>query len=197
MLWKEHNVNGKTRLSFEQEIRHPWYVMIIKPYFIIYIIYKQYFIICILKWSDIFSDFGYLNYLSKNQKVYSRLMGNRKKAQELENILFSSYHLESWPVTKRRFFNPCFSTVPLWPPWKHQKTFGFQMFPGGSKGNIGEKWVKYNCTIIISYHLPRISLPLEENKNYDFKEMLQHFICNILVWKIYHQILVLSSLFAN
>ena len=31
---------------------------------------------------------------------------------------------------------------PFDPPWKHQKTFGFLMFSGGSKGNIGKKKVK-------------------------------------------------------
>ena len=137
MLWKEYNINGKTRLSFEQEIRQPWYVMIIKPYFIIYIIYKQYFIICILKWSGIFSHFGCLNYLSKNQ-VYSRLMGNRKNAQELENIVFSSYHLESWPVTKRRFFNPCFSIALLFDlPENIRKRLVFRCFQGDQEGTLG------------------------------------------------------------
>ena len=29
----------------------------------------------------------------------------------------------------------------------------------------------------MSHHLLRMSLPLEENKNYDFHDILQHFIC--------------------
>ena len=38
--------------------------------------------------------------------------------------------------------NPFLPNVPFWSPWKHQKTFGFLMFSGGSKGNIGKKRVK-------------------------------------------------------
>ena len=38
--------------------------------------------------------------------------------------------------------NPFLPNVPFWSPWKHQKTKGFLMFSGGSKGNIGKKRVK-------------------------------------------------------
>ena len=34
--------------------------------------------------------------------------------------------------------------VPFWSPWKHQKTKGFLMFSGGSKGNIGKKRFNMN-----------------------------------------------------
>ena len=34
--------------------------------------------------------------------------------------------------------NPLLPNVPFWSPWKHQKTKGFLMFSGGSKGNIGK-----------------------------------------------------------
>ena len=44
-------------------------------------------------------------------------------------------------------FNPFLPNVPFWSPWKHQKTFGFRMFSGGSKGNIGKKRVKYMLKI--------------------------------------------------
>ena len=33
-------------------------------------------------------------------------------------------------------FNLLLPKVPFWPPWKHQKTKGFLMFSGGSKGDI-------------------------------------------------------------
>ena len=39
--------------------------------------------------------------------------------------------------------NPFLPNAPFWSPWKHQKIFGFLMFPGGSKANIGEKMI--NC----------------------------------------------------
>ena len=35
--------------------------------------------------------------------------------------------------------NPFLPSIAFWSPWKHQNTFGFLMFSGGSKGNIGEK----------------------------------------------------------
>ena len=49
------------------------------------------------------------------------------------------YHtlLISWFVD----LNPFLSNIPFWAPWKHQKTFGFLMFSGGSKRNIGKKWI--------------------------------------------------------
>ena len=39
---------------------------------------------------------------------------------------------------RKILFNPLLPNVPFWSPWKHQKTFGFLMFSGGSKGNIGK-----------------------------------------------------------
>ena len=38
-------------------------------------------------------------------------------------------------------FNPFRPEALLWSPWKHQETFGFQMFSGGSKGSLRRKWV--------------------------------------------------------
>ena len=43
----------------------------------------------------------------------------------------------------KQCFNPFLPNVPFWSPWKHQKTFGFLMFSGGSKGNIGKKRVNF------------------------------------------------------
>ena len=37
--------------------------------------------------------------------------------------------------------NPILPNVPFWSLWKHQKTKGFLIFSGGSKGNIGKKRV--------------------------------------------------------
>ena len=35
--------------------------------------------------------------------------------------------------------NPFFRNVPFWSPWNHQKTKGFLMFSGQSKGKLGRK----------------------------------------------------------
>ena len=43
-----------------------------------------------------------------------------------------------WTTKEISHFLP---NVPFWSPWKHQKTFGFLMLSGGSKGNIGKKTV--------------------------------------------------------
>ena len=34
-------------------------------------------------------------------------------------------------------FNPFLLIIPFWPPWKHQKTFGFLIFSGVQKGTLG------------------------------------------------------------
>ena len=55
-------------------------------------------------------------------------------------------------------FHPFPCNVPCLSPWKHQKTFGFLLFSGGSQGNIGKKqvnilWRTYFlkiCTIGVS-----------------------------------------------
>ena len=38
--------------------------------------------------------------------------------------------------------NSFLPNVSFWSPWKHQKTYGFLMFSGGSKGNIRKEKVK-------------------------------------------------------
>ena len=43
-----------------------------------------------------------------------------------------------------------FYNIPFRYPWKHQKTFGFRMFSGGSKWNIGKKRVNFQENAIIS-----------------------------------------------
>ena len=43
-----------------------------------------------------------------------------------------------WTTKEISHFLP---NVSFWSPWKHQKTFGFLMLSGGSKGNIWKKTV--------------------------------------------------------
>ena len=57
------------------------------------------------------------------------------------------------PVLHRNLFelegasNPFLSNVSFWSPWKYQKNFGFLIFSGRSKGNIGKKRVKLLHTV--------------------------------------------------
>ena len=44
---------------------------------------------------------------------------------------------------------PNIPNVPIWSPRKHQKTFGFLMFSGGWKGNIGKKKVNMDALILL------------------------------------------------
>ena len=53
--------------------------------------------------------------------------------------IYSSNHLSKFTTIINRFL----SNVPFWSPWKHQKTKGFLMFSGGSKGNIGKKMANF------------------------------------------------------
>ena len=66
-------------------------------------------------------------------------------------------------------FNPFLPNVSFWSPWKYQKTFGFLIFWGGPKGNIGNKrnnirskiwrWsLKYIETFTLTHFIPLVSL---------------------------------------
>ena len=56
--------------------------------------------------------------------------------------------------------NPFLPNVPFWSPWKHQKTKGFLMFSGGSKGNIGKKRVNLTFKFIPIITLQALWLPM-------------------------------------
>ena len=43
------------------------------------------------------------------------------------------------PLSKYHWLNPFLPIVLFWSLWKHQKTKGFLMFSGGSKGSIGKR----------------------------------------------------------
>ena len=55
---------------------------------------------------------------------------------------FLSYMRRILEFIKRFLINVLLSSVTSWSPWKHQQTFDFFVFSGGSKGNIEKKWVK-------------------------------------------------------
>ena len=55
--------------------------------------------------------------------------------------------LFEWTATLTNFLQ-CSLLKPSPPPWKHQKTKGFLMFSGGSKGNMGQERVNPNKKIV-------------------------------------------------
>ena len=86
----------------------------------------------------------------------STLLGRRsliliEKLLPLHNICHPHNYLWNiWSVIL--LLNSFLLNVPFWSPWKHQKTFGFLMFSGGSKGNIRKKRLKELksfCTYLI------------------------------------------------
>ena len=71
--------------------------------------------------------------------------------KEFQNQFCVLHNWKSWTVgylpschylLNKIKFNPFLPNVPLWSPKNHQKTKGFLMFSGRSKGNIGKKSFK-------------------------------------------------------
>ena len=85
-------------------------------------------------------------------------------------------------------FNPFRPEALLWSPWKHQETFGFQMFSGGSKGSLGTSQkctgkeflhVSVEFQSFVGLFIEHLSL-LEEifYRNGDFIETFLRFFLN-------------------
>ena len=81
---------------------------------------------------------------SENQRFWYKvgtLCGN--KVGTLLQIVDTKWEQEA-------LLNPSLPSFPFWSCQKHQKTKDFLMFSGGSKGNIGKKWVKGSSARTIS-----------------------------------------------
>ena len=77
----------------------------------------------------------------KHQKTFGFLMFLRVSKGSFWTKWVNTFRL-TWNLKEFDLvFNPFRPEALLWSPWKHQKTFGFQMFSGGSKGNFRRKWV--------------------------------------------------------
>ena len=81
------------------------------------------------------NDFPFFLYVDDLSLWY--LLWSTKFNNEFNRYLFCLLNL-----TVNSMFHPFLHNVPFWSPWKQQKTKGFLIFSGGSKGNIGKKKVK-------------------------------------------------------
>ena len=67
---------------------------------------------------------------------------------------FLNYHFFNGRWIFSNFYELSPSQYSLLSPWKHQKTFGFLIFSGGSKASIGKKRVNYiSLKIVIEDYL--------------------------------------------
>ena len=91
--------------------------------------------------------------------------------------IFTYLLLPDFILCSEYSINPFLPNIPFLSLWKHQKTKGFLMFSGGTKGNIGKKRVK-----IVNYFTLLIKL------THSFS---MHHFC--IPWK--HKTLRLSDTF--
>ena len=69
----------------------------------------------------------------------------KKTYQKIKTTSFFSLALSLFLQLRVHFeLNLFLSNVLFWSPWKHQKTFGFLVFSGRSKGNIRKKRVNFS-----------------------------------------------------
>ena len=97
--------------------------------------------------------------------------------------LFSVYSIIKLHVMNN-IFNPFLPDVPFWSPWKHQKTFDFLMFSGGSKEDIGKKRV--NKTLLWKILKYLLKLCLIKYKHMLYKNVTSSYFLNSIVKMFLH-----------
>ena len=121
-------VSRKQSTSYAHVIRtsHPWYAHVRLD-----IRYIRYTYICYQRglWLSKISFF-----------VASATIGRQIFVTDL--CLLNFY----WKLELLNLFLP---SLPFWSPWKHQKIFGFLIFSGGLKSNIGKKRVTCSFLVIL------------------------------------------------
>ena len=92
----------------------------------------------------------------KHLKWYGLPKADHTRSNFLKAVFHKFYLVHSWtlcsirkyekafsrlraPLSKYHWLNPFLPIVLFWSLWKHQKTKGFLMFSGGSKGSIGKR----------------------------------------------------------